>query len=151
MLAHAQVPQRPMAAQSNGVITGSASGPNGPLGGLMVQALDAAGAVAGEARVSPSGTFTIDGLPVGTFLVQVVTPSGAVICTGMVTIAADEPAARIALVASAAALAALAAAATTGVGGGVSTTLVLASLGAAASTLGAAAVIANDDEASPSR
>jgi hypothetical protein len=137
-----------------GIITGTISGPSGPLAGITVQVLDGTGTIAGSAVTTEAGAFSITGLGPGTFTVQAVGANGAIIgastatlVEGAMTVAVTVNAAAGALAASAAAAAG--AAATTGAA--AASTTVLAAIGAAAAAVGTAAVIATNEEASGSR
>jgi hypothetical protein len=144
-----------MAAQSTGtgVITGTISGPSGPLVGSSVQVLDGAGVVVGTATTTEAGVFSVNGLNAGTFTVQTVGANGAVLGTSSATLAAGSMSVAVAVSATAGALAATAVAATAAVASGavVSSTTVLVAVGAAAVVAGAAGIVATQQDASGSR
>jgi hypothetical protein len=136
-----------------GVITGTTSGPSGPLVGASVQVLDGGGVVVGTATTTEAGAFSVTGLNAGTFTVQTVGANGAVLGTSSVTLAAGSMSVAVNISATAGALAATAVAATAAAASGaaVSSTTVLIAVGAAAAAAGAAGIIATQDNASGSR
>ena len=75
-------------AQLRGEIRGVASGPDGPLSGLTVKIINSAGMVVGTAMTSSTGMYSVPGLAVGTYTVQLVDRAGAVLTTGMGTVTA---------------------------------------------------------------
>src|SRR5690349_3623998 len=56
--------------QAIGVISGSISGPTGPLAGVTVNVLGPAGNIVGTAVTTSAGSFSVGGLAVGSFSVQ---------------------------------------------------------------------------------
>jgi hypothetical protein len=123
-----------------------------------------AGLIVGVETADGAGAFTVNGLSAGTYTVQVVGVSGAVIGTATATLTRAAMMAVVNVSATAAQLASAARAAT-GVtpadapanrAAGVeplriTTTAILSGLGAAASAVGTAALVANKTDASPSR
>ena len=75
-------------AQLIGVITGTAAGPAGPLAGVTVNVMNAAGQIVGTTVTTTAGTFSVSGLAAGTFSVNVVSATGAVLSTSTATLAA---------------------------------------------------------------
>jgi carboxypeptidase family protein len=134
-----------------GVITGTVSGPSGPMVGATVQVLDSAGAVVGTATTTEAGAFSVTGLSAGTFTVQTVGINGAILGATNATLAAGSMSVAVTLSATAGALAASAVAVTAVAhGAAFSSTTVLAAVGAAAAAAGTAAVIASKPNASGS-
>ena len=135
-----------------GVITGTISGPSGPLVGATVQVLDNVGAVVGTATTTAGGAFSVTGLSAGTFTVQTVGVNGAILGTTNATLAAGSMSVAVTVSATSGALAAAAAAATTAgaTGAAISSTTVLLAVGAAAAAVGTAAVVATKPDASGS-
>lgn len=138
---------------SAGVITGTVTGPDGPLPGVTVQVTDATGRILGSATTTATGEFKVAGLAAGTFNLNVVTASGAVIATGTATLTEAAMTATVSLNATAAALAGLAEGAVTSgtVVGDMTTTTVLAAAAVAAASIGAVAFVTTNDDASASR
>jgi uncharacterized surface anchored protein len=136
-----------------GVITGTTSGPSGPLVGATVQVLDSAGGVVGTATTEQAGAFSVTGLTAGTFTVQTVAANGAILGTANATLAAGSMSVTVTVSATAGALAAsaVAAAAAAGTGAAVSSTTVLVAVGAAAAAAGTAGIIATEADPSGSR
>ena len=83
-----QAPLEAGQAQAIGLIAGSASGPAGPLAGVTVNVVNAAGQVVGSAVTSAAGSFSVTGLAAGTFSVNVVSATGAVLSTSTASLAA---------------------------------------------------------------
>ena len=81
----------------NGVISGAINGPNGPLGAVTVQVVDATGTIVGNAVTTAAGTFSVGGLPAGTFLVRVMAANGNLIGTSTAMLAADAMTAIVAV------------------------------------------------------
>jgi len=136
-----------------GVITGTTSGPSGPLVGATVQVLDSAGSVVATATTAQAGAFSVTGLTAGTFTVQTVGLNGAILGTTNATLAAGSMSATVTVSATAGTLAASAVAATAAAGtaAGISSTSVLIAVGAAAAAAGTAGVIATKENPSGSR
>jgi hypothetical protein len=143
-----------IAAQTTGigVITGTVSGPSGPMLGATVQVLDSAGAVIGTATTTETGAFSVTGLSAGSFTVQTVGVNGAILGATNATLAAGSMSAAVTLSATAGALAASAVAVTAIAtsSAAVSSTTVLAAVGAAAAAAGTAAIVAAQPDASGS-
>ena len=147
-LAHAQA--------QVGVIAGTATGPAGPLAGVTVNIVNAAGQVVGSAVTTATGGFSVGGLAAGTFTVNVVGTTGAVISTTTATLAAGAMTATVTVTATAAALAGAGVAAggvaAAGAGtAGLSTAAIVGTVAAVGGGIAAATVIATNDDASPSR
>ena len=143
-----------IAAQTagTGIITGTISGPSGPMVGASVEVLDSGGAVVGTATTTQAGAFSVPGLSAGTFTVQTVGLNGAVLGATNATLAAGSMSAAVTLSATAGALAASAVAVTAAAtsGAAVSSTTVLVAVAAAAAAAGTAAVVASKPDASGS-
>src|SRR5688572_27335410 len=69
-----------------GVITGTMRGPAGPLSGVRVNVLDAKGTIVGTTMTNGAGSYSLSGLPAGTFMVQAVNATGSVMTTSMTTL-----------------------------------------------------------------
>jgi hypothetical protein len=136
------------AAGAQGVITGTMRGPSGPTAGVRVNVLDAKGSIIGSTMTNGAGSYTLSGLPTGTFLVQAVSPSGAVMSTSMATISgtATKSTANLAAASAAAQDPSQVSAATTGA---MNTRALWWMIGASAATAGLAATVAMQDPASP--
>ena len=136
-----------------GVITGTISGPSGPLVGATVQVLDSTGTVVATATTAQAGAFSVTGLTAGTFTVQTVGVNGAILGTTNATLAAGSMSAAVTVSATAGTLAtsAVAATATAGTVAGISSTTVLIAVGAAAAAAGTAGIIATKENPSGSR
>jgi len=136
-----------------GVITGTTSGPTGPLVGATVQVLDSTGSVVATATTAQAGAFSVTGLTAGTFTVETVGLNGAILGTTNATLAAGSMSATVTVSATAGTLAASAVAATAAAGtaAGISSTSVLIAVGAAAAAAGTAGVIATKENPSGSR
>ena len=143
----------PVFALAPGVITGTVTGNAGPLSGVTVQVLNAAGHIVGTAATTATGSFRAVDLAAGTFSVNVVGASGAVLSTATATLAAGAMTAILPLRVSVAALAGAGAAAQIPAAGagGLSTTAIVVTVVAVAAGVGAAAYVANRGSSSPSR
>lgn len=148
-LVMAQISTLSAGAMSNGVITGTMRGPVGPVAGVRVNVLDAKGTVVGTAITNGTGSYSLEGLPAGTFMVQAVNAAGSVVTTQLVTLANPSMKATGNLVASAAAAPAAAQAAATA--GGLNSRALWWVIGASAATVGMAAAVAMEEPASPAR
>jgi hypothetical protein len=135
-----------------GIITGTISGPSGPMVGASVQVLDSAGAIVGTATTTATGAFSVTGLSAGTFTVETVGTNGAIFGATNATLAAGSMSVTVTVSATAGALAASAVAVTAVAtsSAAVSSTTVLAAVGAAAAAAGTAAVVAAKPDASGS-
>ena len=133
---------------AQGVITGTMRGPAGPVAGVRVNVLDAKGSIIGSTVTNGAGSYSLSGLPAGTFVVQAVNGTGSVMTTSMTTLATPAMKSTANLTASAAAPAqsSAASAATTG---GFSVKTLWWVVGASAATAGLAATVALQDPASP--
>src|SRR5437762_10387433 len=85
-MALAHVPA--FAQAGTGVITGTATGTTGPLARVTVQVVNGAGQVVGTATTTATGSFSVSGLSAGTYTVNVVGASGAVVSSTTATLAA---------------------------------------------------------------
>lgn len=132
-----------------GVITGTMRGPAGPMAGVRVNAVNSNGAIVGSATTGGNGSYELQGLPSGTFMVQAVGATGAVLSTSAATLSSADMTATTNLAASAAAAPAAQSAATTG--GGMSTKAIWWVVGASAATAGVIAAVALDDDPSPAQ
>jgi hypothetical protein len=138
--------------EGSGTITGTIDGPQGPLTGVTVQAIDSAGSIAGSAVTNGTGAFRIGALRAGTYTVRVLGANGQVIATSSATLTAETMTATLKLSASAGALAGPASGVPAAAnGGGMSAKVVLASVGAAAASLGTLLVISTNEDVSGSR
>ena len=135
-------------AAVRGVIAGTMRGPAGPVAGVRVNVLDAKGSIIGSTVTNSAGSYSLSGLPAGTFMVQAVNATGSVMTTSMTTLATPAMKSTANLTASAAAPAqsGAASAATTG---GFSVKTLWWVVGASAATAGLAATVAMQDPASP--
>ena len=135
-------------AAVQGVIAGTMRGPAGPVAGVRVNVLDAKGSIIGSTVTNGAGSYSLSGLPAGTFMVQAVNGTGSVMTTSMTTLATPAMKSTANLTASAAAPAqsGAASAATTG---GFSVKTLWWVVGASAATAGLAATVALQDPASP--
>lgn len=153
-LCAAQLPVLSAQTSRAGVITGIVVGTAGALTGVTVQVLDSAGVIVGSTVTTETGAFRVNGLPEGTFPLNAVSTSGAVIGTSIATLTADAMTARVTISATAASDEAAAMAAWGGLAVpaiGLSARTVVASLGAAAANIGAASLVVVGADASPSR
>jgi hypothetical protein len=135
-------------AGSLGVITGSMQGPAGQVAGVRVNALNRMGAIVGSAVTNGTGSYTLEGLPAGTFVVQAVSAAGTVMSTSSATLSAASMKATTNLTASASAAPAAQAAAVQN--GGLSPKAIWWIVGASAATTGVIAAVALNDDSSPS-
>jgi hypothetical protein len=100
---------QPVSAQGTGTVSGVVTGPNGALAGLKVNILDSNGAVVGTATTSATGAYSVAGLPLGSYTVQVVGKNGvAATGTGIATASLTMATVNIALTSSQLAAAGLA-------------------------------------------
>lgn len=136
--------------QATGTVAGVVSGPNGPLGDLVINVLNVdTGAVVATSKTTASGSYSVADLPPGNYTVQVLSPNGNVLSTRNVLISAAVAATvNITLTASQMAAAGIAAGAA-GVGGGLSTGAILGIAGATAAGVGT--IIALRDDPSPTQ
>lgn len=127
-----------------GSIAGVISGPGGPLQGLTVNVVNAAGQAVGTATTAADGSYAIGNIPAGTYTVQAVSANGSVLATSMATISAGATAATANITLTASQLAAAGVAA--GTGGRLSTAAILGIVAGAGATV--ATVIALRDDPS---
>ena len=139
--------------QGGGTITGTIAGPQGVLGGVTVQAVDANGTIVGNAVTSDAGAFRIAALRPGTYTVHVRGANGQAIATSSARLTPEAMNVTLKIDASAGTLAGPASTvpATTARRGGMSAKIVLASVGAAAASLGTLLVISTQEDVSGSR
>jgi hypothetical protein len=135
-------------AGSVGVIMGTMRGPAGPMAGVRVNALNTMGSIVGSATTNGVGSYSLEGLSAGTFTVQAVGPTGAVMTTSTATLSGSAMKATANLTASAAAAPAAQSVATTGTGFNAKS--IWWAVGASAAGAGIIAAVAVEDDASPS-
>lgn len=156
----ARLPASPASAQGPGAVSGTATGPGGPLARVVVQVLGANGAIVASTRTEEDGRFRIGRLVPGSYTLQLVGSTGAVIGTTAVLVTGGV--ADVSLEATAAALAGAATAAVRDENGGTAATAgaaqagpntaaVVAAIVAAAAAGGVIIIMATKDEASPRR
>lgn len=142
--------RRSVQAQSLGVISGTADGPDGLIEGAPVELLDPSGHVVASTVTNEAGSFDFLGLLAGNYVVQILGINGATVATTIVALTPDIMAQAVALTASAADIAAA---------GGVgeekkrrrrAAAFILGAATAAAGTVGVA-IISTKNDASPSR
>ena len=134
---------------AQGVITGTMRGPAGPVAGVRVNVLDAKGSIIGSTVTNGAGSYSLSGLPAGTFMVQAVNGTGSVMTTSMTTLGTPAMKSTANLTASAAAPAQSGGAASAATTGGFSVKTLWWVVGASAATAGLAATVALQDPASP--
>jgi hypothetical protein len=134
-------------AGSTGVISGTMRGPAGPVAGVRVNALNNTGAIVGSAVTNGAGSYSLDGLPVGTFVVQAVSPAGSVMTTSTATLSSSAMKAVTNL--SSSAVAARNAQSAAVQGGAFNTQTVWWMVGASAATAGIISAVALEEDASP--
>jgi hypothetical protein len=147
-LVTAQMPILHAGAGSSGVITGTMRGPGGPVAGVRVNALDTKGTIIGTTVMNGTGSYTLDGLPAGTFVVQAISAAGRVMTTSRATLSASAMKSTANLTASAAAAPAAQAAAVKS--DSFSTLSIWWIVGASAAAAGVVGAVALHDDASPS-
>jgi hypothetical protein len=134
-------------AGSMGVITGTMRGPAGPMAGVRVNVLNTMGSIVSSATTNSGGTYALEGLPTGTYVLQAVSPSGAVLTTTTATLSASAMTATSNMAAAAAAAPAAQSAAVTG--SQLDPTTVWWIVGASVATAGVISAIALEDDPSP--
>jgi hypothetical protein len=139
--------------QASGMITGTVSGPSGPLGAATVQVIGALGSIAGTAVTTGAGIFSVGQLRPGVYTVQVLGSNGQVIGASSATLTSSAMTATVKIDASAGGLADAAGEvpAVSTRRRGPSTRMVLAGVGAAAASLGTLLVISTQEDVSGSR
>jgi hypothetical protein len=139
--------------QESGVITGTVSGPSGPLGGATVQVIGNLGSIAGTAVTTGTGTFSVGQLRPGSYTVQVVGSNGQIIGASSARLTSSAMTVTVKINASAGTLAETAVEVPGGNtrSRGLSTKMVLAGVGAAAASLGTLLVISTQEDVSGSR
>jgi hypothetical protein len=132
--------------QATGSVAGVISGPNGALADLVVNIINVdTGTVVATTKTAADGGYSAANLPPGNYTVQVTNPSGAVLSTRNVLVAAGVAATiNVALTASQLAAAGIAAGGAAAVGGGLSTAAILGIAGAGAAGIGTAIALNND-------
>jgi hypothetical protein len=132
--------------QAFGDVSGTVSGPNGPLANLTVNIINVdTGTVVGTTTTSANGAYSIANLPPGNYTVQVTNQTGAVLSTRNVLVAAGVAATlNITLTASQLAAAGIAAGGAAATGGGFSTGAILGIAGAGAAGIGTAVALNSD-------
>jgi hypothetical protein len=135
---------------AQGVITGTMRGPGGPVGGVRVNVLDMKGSILGSTTTSGNGSYTLEGLPAGTFMIQAVSPTGTVMTTSVATLSStsQKSTANLAAATSPAYSPAAGQAAAAASGSFGSKTLWWM-VGAGAATAGIISAVALEDPASP--
>jgi hypothetical protein len=134
-------------AGSAGVIAGTMQGPAGPMAGVRVNALNTMGSIVGSATTNEAGSYALQGLPAGTFVVQAVSPAGTVLTTSTASLSNETMKATTNLAASAAAAPAAQSVATTG--SGMSPKTIWWIVGASAATAGIISAVALQSDPSP--
>lgn len=134
-------------AGSTGIISGTMRGPAGPVAGVRVNALNNSGAIVGTSVTNGAGTYSLDGLPAGTFMVQAVGPTGAVMTTSSATLSSASMKSITNLTSSAVAARSAQSAAVQS--SGFSQSTVWWMVGASAATAGIISAVALEDDASP--
>ena len=145
----AMIAQVGLSAGAAGIITGTMQGPAGPMAGIRVNALNTAGSIVAVATTDGSGAYSVEGLPAGTFVLQAVSPSGAVVTTSTATLSGASMKVTRNLTTSAAAAPAAQSAALSG--GGFNSKVVWWIVGTSAATAGIVSAVAVDDDASPTQ
>jgi carboxypeptidase family protein len=137
---------------ATGSIHGKATDSTGqPMPNYTVQLRNLAdGHLAGTTTANAAGGFSFDGLPAGTYVVEVVNPAGAIVgSTAAIPVSAG--AAVSVSVAATAAGAVVSAAPAAAASGGMSTAMIVTAVAATAGVVGAVAVAKHKKDASPSR
>jgi hypothetical protein len=131
--------------QTTGSIAGVVSGPNGALADLVVNIINVdTGSVVATSKTAADGGYNFANLPPGNYTVQVSNPTGAVLSTRNVLVAAGVAATvNIALTASQLAAAGIAAGGAAAAGG-LSTGAILGIAGATAAGIGTAVALRSD-------
>jgi hypothetical protein len=151
LLASAQLPPVYAQLDPSGVIAVTVRGARGPLAGATVQAIDAAGAVAGTGLTNAAGAFNIGKLRPGAYMVQVLGSNRRIIGVASARLTDDTMAVSVTIVTDSGNLAAPATEVAAATGSGSSARVVLAGVGAAAAALGTLAVISTQEDVSGSR
>lgn len=152
MLIGAQLPSVHAQLEASGAIAGTVRCPKGALGAVTVQAIDAAGAVAGAGLTNTGGAFRINRLRPGVYTMQVLGTNRRVIGVASARLTAETMLVTVNIDGCSGTLAAPAVEAAAGAGrGGSNARLILAGVGAAAAALGTLAVISTQDDVSGSR
>jgi hypothetical protein len=131
--------------QATGSVAGVVSGPNGALADLVVNVINVdTGSVVATSKTAADGGYSFANLPPGNYTVQVSNPTGAVLSTRNVLVAAGVAATvNIALTASQLAAAGIAAGGAAAAGG-LSTGAILGIAGATAAGIGTAVALRSD-------
>jgi hypothetical protein len=132
--------------QATGEVSGTVSGPGGPLADLRVNIIDIdRGTVVGTSTTSTSGAYSVANLPPGNYTVQVVSPTGAVLNTRNVLVAGGTVATvNVGLTASQLAAAGIAAGGAASTRVGLSTAAILGIAGGAGAAIGTALLLRED-------
>src|SRR5262245_152555 len=137
------------AQATSGTIQGTLTGNAGPLAGVKVNIFSVDGQVMrANTTTAPDGSFAIEGLPPGRYLVQAVTRDGDVLSTTITTVSVENPSAVVKMSAAANQAKATGVSAA-GVGKFRATTL--AAVISSAATIGVFAVVGTGDDASASK
>lgn len=138
---------------ATGSIHGKATDSTGqPMPNYTVQLRNLAdGHLAGTTTANAAGGFSFDGLPAGTYVVEVVNPAGAIVgSTAAIPVSAGA-AVSVSVAATAAGAMVSAAPGAAAASGGMSTAMIVTAVAATAGVVGAVAVAKHKKDASPSR
>jgi hypothetical protein len=136
---------------AQGVITGTMRGPGGPAGGVRVNVLDMKGSILATTTTSGNGSYTLEGLPSGTFMIQAVNPNGTVMTTSVATLGSRSMKSTADLAASSSPAYAPAGQAAAAASGSFGSKTLWWMVGAGAATAGIVSAVALEDPASPVR
>jgi hypothetical protein len=114
-----------------------------------VNVLDGKGSIVGSTTTNGAGAYSLGGLPSGTYMVQAVSATGAVMSTSLATLGTSTPKSTANLTASAAP--AQGGQASAVASGAMNTKTLWWMIGASAATAGLAATVAMQDPASPAQ
>jgi Carboxypeptidase regulatory-like domain len=138
---------------ATGAIHGKATDSSGqPMPNYTVQLRNLAdGHLAGTTTANAAGGFSFEGLPAGNYIVEVVSPAGAIVgSTAAIPVAAGATVS-VSVAATAAGAIVSAAPAAAATSGGMSTAMIVTTVAATAGVVGAVAVAKHKKDASPSR
>jgi hypothetical protein len=136
---------------AQGVISGTMRGPGGPAGGGRVNVLDMKGTILATTTTSGNGSYTLEGLPSGTFMIQAVNSNGTVMTTSMATLSSTTMKSTANLAASSSPAYASAGQAAAAASGSFGSKTLWWMVGAGAATAGIVSAVALEDPASPVR